>query len=66
MYDIGQGNLEGRMLLEFCFLKELCQMRGLRDGRMTFRQGENEAEKFFGVNSIPTAFINSEGNPIGV
>ena len=36
-YGVGHSNLEGRTLLEFCLEKELCQIRGLRERKMTFR-----------------------------
>ena len=45
-YGVGQRNLEGRMLLEFCLEKELCVPMSLsrrEEKRMvTFSLGENE------------------------
>ena len=43
-YGVGQTNMEGRMLLEFCLVKELCVSNTWlkRDGRrnVTFRIGK--------------------------
>ena len=45
-YGVGQRNLEGRMLLEFCLEKVLCVSNTWlkREGKrkMTLRMGENE------------------------
>ena len=45
-YGVGQKNLEGRMLLEFCLEKELCASNTwfMREKKrnVTFRMGENE------------------------
>ena len=47
-YAIGQWNLEGRMLLEFCLEKELCVSntwyRREKKRKVTFSMGENETE----------------------
>ena len=47
-YGIGQRNLEGGMLLEFCLEKELCVsntwFRIEEKRKVTFRMGENETE----------------------
>ena len=47
-YGVGQRNLEGKMLLEFCQEKELCVSNTWfkREEKMkvTFRMGENETE----------------------
>ena len=67
-YDIGQRNLGGRVLLEFCLEKELCvtntwfkreEMR-----KVTFRIGENEKKIDFVF--IKTVYAKCEGNPWGV
>ena len=43
---VGQSNLEGRMLLEFCLEKELCVsntcVKREEKRKVTFRMGENE------------------------
>ena len=45
-YGVGQRNLKGRMLLEFCLEKELCVSNAWfkREGKrkVAFRMGENE------------------------
>ena len=45
-YDIGEINLEGRMLLEFCVVNELCVLstwfRWKEKRKVTFRMGEND------------------------
>ena len=47
-YGVGQRNLEGRMLLEFCLDKELCAsntwFKREEKRKVTFRMGENETE----------------------
>ena len=47
-YGIGQRNLEGKILLEFCMEKELCVsntwFKREEKRKMTFRMGENETE----------------------
>ena len=46
-YGVGQRNLEGTMLLEFCLEKELCVSKAWLKKykkRVTFRMGENETE----------------------
>ena len=44
-YGVGQRNLEGRMLLEFCLEKELCESnrwsKREEKRKVTFRMGEN-------------------------
>ena len=70
-YGVGQRNLEGRMLLEFCLEKELRVSNTLfkreEKRKVTFRMGENETE----IDSVdkertPTAYSKCEGNPWGV
>ena len=50
-YGVGQRNLEGRMLLEFCLDKELCVsntwLKREEKRKVTFRKGENEPETDF-------------------
>ena len=45
-YGVGQRNLEGRKLLEFCLEKELCVSNSWfkreEKRKVTFRMGENE------------------------
>ena len=45
-YGVGQRNLEGRMLLEFCLEKELCVpiiwFKREQKRKVTFRMCENE------------------------
>ena len=47
-YGVGQRNLEGRMLLEFCLEKELyvsnTWFKREENRKVTFRMGENETE----------------------
>ena len=47
-YGVGQRNLEGRMLLEFCLEKELrvsnTWFMWVENMNVTFKIGENEAE----------------------
>ena len=47
-YGIGQRNLEGRMLLEFCLEMELCVsntwFKREEKSKVTVRMGENETE----------------------
>ena len=47
-YGVGQRNLEGRMLLEFCLEKELCVsntwFKREEKRKVTFRMGEIETE----------------------
>ena len=47
-YCVGQRNLEGRILLEFCLEKELCMSsiwtKREEKGMVTFRMGENETD----------------------
>ena len=46
MYGVGQMNLEGRMLLEFCLKMKLCLSKACFNGeenrKVKFRMGENE------------------------
>ena len=50
-YGVGQRNLEGRMLLEFCLDKELCVsniwFKREEKRKVTFRMGENEEKSDF-------------------
>ena len=50
-HGIGQRNLEGRMLLEFCLEKESCVsntwFKRKQKRKVTFRMGENETEVDF-------------------
>ena len=47
-YGVGQRNLDYRMLLEFCLVKELCVSntwcKREEKRKVTFRMGENETE----------------------
>ena len=47
-YGFGQRNLQGRILLEFCLVKELCVsdtwLKREEKRTVTFRMGENETE----------------------
>ena len=47
-YSVGHGNLQGRILLEFCLEKDLCVsntwLRREEKRKMTFRMGEREAD----------------------
>ena len=47
-YGVGQRNLEGRMLLQFCLEKELCVSntwsKREENRKVTFRMDENETE----------------------
>ena len=47
-YGVGQRNLEGRMLLEFCLEKQLCVsntwFKREEKRKVTFRIGENETK----------------------
>ena len=50
-HGVGQSNLEGRMLLQFCLEKELCVsnswFKRVEKRKVTFRMGVNETEVNF-------------------
>ena len=56
-YSVGQSNLEGRMLLEFC-MEELCAsntwLKCEEKRKVTFRMGESETEIDFVLNKEST------------
>ena len=55
-YGVGERNFEGRMLLEFCQVKELCAsntwLKRDEKRKVTFRLGENETEIDFVLTRI--------------
>ena len=69
-HGVGQKNLEGRMLLEFCLDKELCVSntwfkRG-KKRKVPFRIGENETEiDCFYKGRTLMVYAKCEGNPWG-
>ena len=70
-YGIFQRNLDGRMLLEFCLMKELCVsitwFKRVKKRKMTFRMGENETEiDCVDKERTPMVCTKYEGNTWGV
>ena len=61
-YGVGMGNLEERMLLEFCLENELyvsnTWFRRVEKAKVTFRMGEDEKEIVFVNQSI--VFISKQ------
>ena len=70
-YGIGQRNLEGRMLSQFCLEKDSCVSNTLfkrkEKRKVTFRIGENE-KRIVCVHKekTPMIYAKCEGNPLGV